>query len=124
MNRRGFLKAFGAFGAGLLAEPAIELLIPERKIWVVGADLRPAGLRAQRLEAPWILELPEALRGDEKHVERLCEYLSTRDGMQALASSMIQPLRLRRDYQSIGRKTFVVEQLPEGALPILLPQGG
>jgi hypothetical protein len=31
---------------------------------------------------------------------------------------MIQPLRLRRDYSAVGRKTFLVEQLPDGALPI------
>ena len=31
---------------------------------------------------------------------------------------MIQPLRERRDYSSVGRKTFLVEQLPDGALPI------
>ena len=35
-----------------------------------------------------------------------------------LAASMTQPLRLRRDYTSVGRKTFLVEQLPDGALPI------
>ena len=31
---------------------------------------------------------------------------------------MTQPLRLRRDYMAVGRKTFLVEQLPDGALPI------
>ena len=31
---------------------------------------------------------------------------------------MTQPLRTRRDYTSVGRKTFLVEQLPDGALPI------
>ncbi len=31
---------------------------------------------------------------------------------------MIQPLRSRRDYTAVGRKTFLVEQLPDGALPI------
>jgi hypothetical protein len=31
---------------------------------------------------------------------------------------MTQPLRTRRDYMSVGRKTFLVEQLPDGALPI------
>jgi HK97 family phage major capsid protein len=31
---------------------------------------------------------------------------------------MTQPLRLRRDYTAVGRKTFLVEQLPDGALPI------
>lgn len=39
-------------------------------------------------------------------------------GRQKLAASMTQPLRLRRDYTSVGRKTFLVEQLPDGALPI------
>ena len=31
---------------------------------------------------------------------------------------MIQPLRKRRDYTSVGRRAFYVEQLPDGALPI------
>lgn len=39
-------------------------------------------------------------------------------GRHKLAASMVQPLRFRRDYSSIGRKTFLVEQLPDGALPI------
>lgn len=45
-------------------------------------------------------------------------YLKTAAGRQKLAASMIQPLRLRRDYTSVGRKAFLVEQLPDGALPI------
>lgn len=36
-------------------------------------------------------------------------------GRRRLAASMIQPLRERRDYSSVGRKTFLVEQLPDGA---------
>lgn len=39
-------------------------------------------------------------------------------GCAKLAASMTQPLRLRRDYAAVGRKTFLVEQLPDGALPI------
>lgn len=31
--------------------------------------------------------------------------------------SMINPLRQRLDYQSMGRRVFVVDQLPEGAIP-------
>jgi hypothetical protein len=31
---------------------------------------------------------------------------------------MIQPLRTRRDYTSVGRKTYLVEDLPDGALPV------
>jgi len=44
--------------------------------------------------------------------------MKTAAGRAKLAASMIQPLRLRRDYTSVGRKTFLVEQLPDGALPI------
>lgn len=45
-------------------------------------------------------------------------YLRTPERRMKLAASMTQPLRLRRDYASVGRKTFLVEQLPDGALPI------
>lgn len=48
----------------------------------------------------------------------LSEFLKTAKGRQKLAASMTQPLRIRRDYSSVGRKTFLVEQLPDGALPI------
>jgi hypothetical protein len=46
------------------------------------------------------------------------DFIKTAGGRAKLAASMIQPLRLRRDYTSVGRKTFLVEQLPDGALPI------
>lgn len=46
------------------------------------------------------------------------QYIKTQQGRQKMAASMTQPLRLRRDYFSVGRKTFLVEQLPDGALPI------
>jgi hypothetical protein len=48
----------------------------------------------------------------------IADYMKTAAGRSKLAASMIQPLRLRRDYTSVGRKTFLVEQLPDGALPI------
>ena len=48
----------------------------------------------------------------------ISDYIKTADGRAKLAASMTQPLRLRRDYTSVGRKTFLVEQLPDGALPI------
>jgi HK97 family phage major capsid protein len=48
----------------------------------------------------------------------ISDLIKTASGRQRLAQSMIQPLRLRRDYSSVGRKTFLVEQLPDGALPI------
>lgn len=46
------------------------------------------------------------------------EYVKTPQGRAKLATSMTQPLRTRRDYAAVGRKTFLVEQLPDGALPI------
>lgn len=46
------------------------------------------------------------------------DYIQTPAGRHKLAASMTQPLRTRRDYMSVGRKTFLVEQLPDGALPI------
>jgi len=46
------------------------------------------------------------------------EYIKTPHGRAKLAASMTQPLRTRRDYAAVGRKTFLVEQLPDGALPI------
>ena len=48
----------------------------------------------------------------------ISEYIKTPQGRAKLAASLTQPLRTRRDYTSVGRKTFLVEQLPDGALPI------
>ena len=48
----------------------------------------------------------------------ISEYIKTAGGRAKLAASMTQPLRLRRDYTSVARKAFLVEQLPDGALPI------
>jgi hypothetical protein len=50
--------------------------------------------------------------------EIISKYIRTASGRQRLAASMIQPLRRRRDYSSVGRKAFYVEQLPDGALPL------
>jgi len=46
------------------------------------------------------------------------QYITTPGGRAKLASSMQQPLRQRRDYSAVGRKTFEVEELPNGALPL------
>lgn len=50
--------------------------------------------------------------------KRISALIDTPTGRARLAASMVQPLRTRRDYSSVGRKTFLVEQLPDGALPI------
>lgn len=46
------------------------------------------------------------------------KYLATGAGRQKIAKSLTQPLRLRRDYTSQGRKALMVDTLPDGALPI------
>ena len=50
--------------------------------------------------------------------ELISKYIASAPGRAKLAQSMTQPLRTRRDYSAVGRKTFLVEQLPDGALPI------
>ena len=54
----------------------------------------------------------------DKKYAIISEHVRTAAGRQKLAASMIQPLRQRRDYTSVGRKAFYVEQLPDGALPM------
>jgi hypothetical protein len=61
--------------------------------------------------------MPEQISNELKQ-QIISEYMKTASGRAKLAASMVQPLRLRRDYTSVGRKTFLVEQLPDGALPI------
>ena len=46
------------------------------------------------------------------------EMISTPEGRDRLAEAMTLPLRVGRDYTAVGRRTFLVEELPEGALPI------
>lgn len=48
----------------------------------------------------------------------ITKYLNSFEGRQKLAASLTQPLRTRRDYTSVGRRAFLVEQLPDGALPL------
>jgi hypothetical protein len=48
----------------------------------------------------------------------LGEYLYTSQGRQKVAQSMGTSLRTQRDYTSVARRAFLVEQLPSGALPI------
>lgn len=55
---------------------------------------------------------------NELKAQIIGDYIKSASGRAKLAASMTQPLRLRRDYTSVGRKTFLVEQLPDGALPI------
>ena len=48
----------------------------------------------------------------------ISQYLATFSGRAILAASMVNPLRERLDYQSVARRIFQVDPLPDGALPI------
>lgn len=54
----------------------------------------------------------------EVREQTISEYIRTSEGRTQLAASMIAPLRQRMDYSSVGRRTFLVDQLPDGALPV------
>ena len=54
---------------------------------------------------------------EQKH-QIIGKLITTGNGRQRLAASMISPLCQRRDYTSCARKAFYVEQLPDGAMPV------
>ena len=65
---------------------------------------------------PLLGPLPESRPAppNEDKQRILSEYLSTAEGRSKLAASMVQPLRVRRDYAAVGRKVFSVNPLPPG----------
>lgn len=55
---------------------------------------------------------------DPKVKEQIIKnYLESTKGKQKLAESLVAPLRRRLDYQSVARKTFLVEELPMVTCP-------
>lgn len=48
----------------------------------------------------------------------MTKLLRTASGRARIASSLTGPLRTLRDYQSVGRKAFLLDELPDGSLPI------
>ena len=47
----------------------------------------------------------------------IAQALSTEEGRVALAQAMVEPIRRSLEYQAIGRKLLMVDELPQGALP-------
>jgi len=47
----------------------------------------------------------------------IAQALSTEEGRTALAQAMVEPIRRSLEYQAIGRKLLMVDELPQGALP-------
>ena len=53
----------------------------------------------------------------QKH-QLMTKLLTSSQGRKRIAASIQEPLRSLRDYVSVGRKTLMVDELPDGALPI------
>lgn len=47
----------------------------------------------------------------------IAEALETDEGRVALAQAMVEPIRRALEYQAVGRKCLLVDELPQGALP-------
>lgn len=98
MNRRQFLKKSGTLGAGIamasssLSAGAIATRIDWTKVPIIG---------------PWLLKK----RRSQKMP--IAAALDTPEGRQALARSMIEPIKASLEYQSIGRKLIMIDELPE-----------
>jgi len=65
------------------------------------------------------LQQMEGETDDELRQRIINQYLiAAPDGRTRLTESMVAPLRQRLDYSSVARRTFMVDRLPDGALPI------
>ena len=53
----------------------------------------------------------------QKH-RMMSELLRSRSGRARIAANITEPLRTLRDYVSVGRKALLIDELPDGALPI------
>ena len=53
---------------------------------------------------------------DSQKEEIIAQALNTEEGRTALAQAMIEPIRRSLEYQAVGRKLLMVDELPQGAL--------
>jgi hypothetical protein len=53
---------------------------------------------------------------DQEKEEVIAQALETDEGRVALAQAMIEPIRRSLEYQAVGRKLLMVDELPQGAL--------
>lgn len=47
----------------------------------------------------------------------VAQILDTEEGKVALAQAMVEPIRRALEYQAVGRKCLMIDELPQGALP-------
>jgi hypothetical protein len=53
---------------------------------------------------------------DREKEEIIAQALETEEGRVALAQAMVEPIRRSLEYQAVGRKLLMVDELPQGAL--------
>jgi hypothetical protein len=53
----------------------------------------------------------------EEAQQLIAEALETSEGRVALAQALVEPIRRSLEYQAVGRKLLMVDELPKGALP-------
>jgi hypothetical protein len=89
MNRRTFIKSIAAATAGIFMIPVV---------------VKAAGKQC-------IAPLTQA---EKEYV--ISQALMTDEGKTALARAMCEPIRKSLDYQGVGRKLLMVDDLPDGAM--------
>jgi len=53
---------------------------------------------------------------DQEREVVIAQALETEEGRVALAQAMVEPIKRALEYQAIGRKLLMVDELPQGAL--------
>lgn len=69
-----------------------------------------------------VIEPTVTMNGDvvtpEVRQQIISEYLANPGARERFTQAMIEPIRRNIDYQGVARRTFLVEELPQGALPV------
>lgn len=60
--------------------------------------------------------LSKTNQADQEKEALIAQALETPEGRTALAQAMVEPIRRALEYQAIGRKLLMVDELPQGAL--------
>lgn len=63
------------------------------------------------------MTMVKARTNNEQREIIIAQALETPEGRTALAQAMVEPIRTSLNYQAIGRKLLMVDELPQGALP-------
>jgi len=53
---------------------------------------------------------------DSERQELIAQAFETEEGRVALAQAMVQPIRRALEYQAVGRKLLMIDELPQGAM--------